>query len=164
VTLLQDVQHNYWGHWQSGAVCRIRIYEGTAAADHLPVVIVTELPYNHNTSTTNRIQYIAADVLMRYLARQDGLSLPFQLLNHYPDDCPEWRHRIGRHDSIGVERWTLVSFSRWTPVRATEFGPREVWRLPGTGFQRIDQRQVEAMIGQPWTYEYAAAYPEPARA
>jgi hypothetical protein len=57
--------HAYRGVWTTdGGTCRIRIFEEEGQT---PVVICSELPANDNTSVTNMAEYLAAEILARFL-------------------------------------------------------------------------------------------------
>ena len=62
--LTHDLTHEYHGYHTPGAVCRVRIYERPGA---VPVVIVSELAENKNTSITNMAEYLAAEIPAKYL-------------------------------------------------------------------------------------------------
>ena len=160
--LLRDERHVYEGYWSPGAVCRVRIYAGTPATAGLPVVIVTQVPENQNTSITNLCEYLAAEILTRYLPQQDGAEPPYVYIEHYPDDCqyPQIYHPGGRHQaSYAQEHFEYVTFEHTNPDRTVVFGPRERWKFGQPVWRRIEQAELEALIGQPWTPEYEADYP-----
>jgi hypothetical protein len=66
--------HVYDGFWQPGARCGLQIFPG---ADSIPLVVLTELPFNNNTSVTNLVEYLAAELLASYLPEYVGQSHPF---------------------------------------------------------------------------------------
>ena len=52
--LTHDYRYPYRGYHTDGGVCRVRIFVGEGKeAGQVPVVIVSELPENTNTSVTN---------------------------------------------------------------------------------------------------------------
>jgi hypothetical protein len=63
-----DYIHHYRGYWSDGGKCRIRIYREEELA---PVVICSQLPDNDNTSVTNMVEYLAAEVI-----KEHGLPTP----------------------------------------------------------------------------------------
>jgi len=65
--LLQHLDHVYRDWKSAEGHCRVRIYAGTEASGHLPIVILTEPNDNDGPSVTNTIEQIAAEVLTRYL-------------------------------------------------------------------------------------------------
>jgi hypothetical protein len=58
-----DHIHYYRGYWSNGDKCRIRIYWEDGRA---PVVICSQLPNNDNTSVTNMVEYLAAEVVEQH--------------------------------------------------------------------------------------------------
>ena len=65
-----EVIYEYQGLWTPGAVCGLQIFP---SAVDLPMVVLSELPYNPNTSVTNLVECIAAEVLQKAGAAQLGL-------------------------------------------------------------------------------------------
>jgi hypothetical protein len=55
-----DYIHHYRGYWSDGGKCRIRIYREDGQS---PVVICSQLPDNDNTSVTNIVEYLAAEII-----------------------------------------------------------------------------------------------------
>jgi hypothetical protein len=55
-----DYTHRYRGYWSDGGRCRIRSYHEDGRA---PVVICSQLPDNDNTSVTNIVEYLAAEII-----------------------------------------------------------------------------------------------------
>jgi len=60
VKKIHDYIHYYRGYWSEGGNCRIRIYQEDGCA---PEAICSQLPDNDNTSITNMVEYIAAEVV-----------------------------------------------------------------------------------------------------
>src|SRR6266581_6621099 len=111
---LVEIVHQYRGYHSDGAVCRIEVY----TADGLPpLVVATELPENDNTSVTNLAEYLAAEVLERYLTAElvAGHEPPFIWVEHYGRD--EVDHRDGLRETsearVRGSRWDLVTFSHY---------------------------------------------------
>jgi hypothetical protein len=143
----------YDGHWTPGAKCGLQIFPGT---DGIPVVVLTELPDNVNTSVTNLIECIAAEVVEQYIPARIGSRPPFHCVEHYYPT-----------ESIPDETFDLVAFEFDTPQRQVgdDYGirvsPEAIICLAGEGrltlgsprWKRIGRAELEAMIGQP--------YPEP---
>ncbi len=112
--------HQFRGYWSGGGVCRIELY----TADGLPPLIVaTELPENENTSITNLAEYVAAEVVERYLTADQlaGHDPPFIWVEHYPPTQAYGRR--GRD-----ERWDLVTFAHYRRERTMANAPRGGWR------------------------------------
>jgi hypothetical protein len=72
-----DYVHRYRGYWSDGGKCRIRIFYQIGCA---PMVICSQLPDNPNTSVTNMVEYLVAEML-----RGHGLPTPLMWIEHYPD-------------------------------------------------------------------------------
>ena len=100
-----DYIHYYRGYWSDGGKCRIRIYREESLA---PVVICSQLPDNDNTSVTNMVEYLAAEVI-----KEHGLLTPLVWIEHYP----EHKGKIGEY--------SLVRFSSWDSQEVCLGG---VWR------------------------------------
>jgi hypothetical protein len=63
------------------------------------VVICSQLPDNHNTSITNMVEYLAAEVI-----QQRDLPTPFTWIEHNPEHKGE------------IGEYLLVRFAGWKPV------------------------------------------------
>lgn len=123
----RDIRHAYHGFWTPGAVCRIRIYE---RADDPPVVIATELPENENTSTTNLVEQVAAEVMVRYLGGR-----PFIWIEHYPA-----RRYFG-------ETYHLVEFEHYQPSPQFSMGLAFSIKIGAPTWRRITKAAVADLIG-----------------
>jgi hypothetical protein len=100
-----DYVHYYRGYWSDGGKCRIRIYCEDRQA---PVVICSQLPDNDNTSVTNMVEYLAAEVI-----KEHNLPTPLVWIEHYPEHEGE------------IGEYSLVIFSSWEPQEVCLGG---VWR------------------------------------
>jgi hypothetical protein len=96
-----DYVHYYRGYWSDGGKCRIQIYQENGDA---PVVICSQLPDNDNTSVTNMVEYLAAEVI-----EDHQLPTPLVWVEHYPEN----RGNPGE--------WSVVFFSSWA-VREVSLG------------------------------------------
>jgi hypothetical protein len=76
-----EVIYEYHGLWTPGALCGLQIFSNTT---EIPTIVLSELPCNHNTSVTNLVECIAAEVLQKYLPEQIGKDTPFHCVEHYP--------------------------------------------------------------------------------
>jgi hypothetical protein len=76
-----DYIHPYRSYWSDGRKCRIRIYRGER---RVPVVICSQLTDNDNTSVTNMVEYLAAEVI-----REHNLPTPLVWVEHYPQHAGE---------------------------------------------------------------------------
>lgn len=87
------------------------------------MVICSQLPDNDNTSVTNMIEYLAAEVI-----REHGLLKPLTWVEHYPEHEGE----IGEYSLVRFSSWELeevrlggmcryrVGSPRWSPLRREE--------------------------------------------
>ena len=115
-----DYVHHYRGYWSDGGRCRIRIYHEDGRA---PVVICSQPLDNPNTSVTNMVEYLAAEVIVNH-----NLPAPLVWVEHYPEHEGE----IGEYSLVGFTSWNReevclggmwrcrVGSPRWTPLRAEE--------------------------------------------
>src|SRR5918993_4176098 len=81
MTLTHDYTHRYRGLWTEGGVCRVRVYD---APDATPVIVVTELPENENTSITNLMEYLAAELIAKHFPHRFDYPEPAIVVEHYP--------------------------------------------------------------------------------
>lgn len=145
--LILDVEHDYYGHWTDGARCRVRVY----STPERPVILLTELPANENTSITNLIEQVCAEVIRDYLAPR-GLFDPSAyghvagtgkhhpiFIEHYPHDG---RLRTADHD------FSRVDFSSYS-ASLKVWGNRERWRLPSPPrWSPLSYTDVSSLIGE----------------
>ncbi len=131
-----ETVHVYDGFWQPGARCGLQIFAG---ADGIPVVVLTELPFNDNTSVTNLVEYLAAEVLASYLPEYIGQSPPFHCVEHYP--------RGG--GSALLETFDLVTFALAIPERRRVHGGERL-SLGTPHWQRMTRSELAKMIGHPY--------------
>lgn len=115
-----DYIHYYRGYWSEGGKCRIRIYQEDG---HDPVVICSQLPDNGNTSVTNMVEYLAAEVI-----EERGLLTPLLWIENYP----EHEGGIGEYSLLRFSSWELgevclsgvwryqVVPPEWSPLRSEE--------------------------------------------
>jgi hypothetical protein len=115
-----DYVHYYRGYWSEGGKCRIRIYREDEQA---PMVICSQLRENDNTSITNMVEYLAAEVI-----KEHKLPTPLVWIEHYPEHEGE----IGEYSLVGFSSWEpqevclggvwryRVGSPRWSPLRREE--------------------------------------------
>ena len=106
--------------------------------------MLSELPSNNNTSVTNLVECLAAEVLTRYLPERIGQELPFHCIEHYPK-VP---------GSNLPESFDLVTFDLTVPERRSGHG-KDRLSLGTPQWRRITCRDLEIMFGKPY-----AACPE----
>jgi hypothetical protein len=120
-----DYVHYYRGYWSDGGKCRIRIYQEDGRA---PVVVCSQLPDNHNTSVTNMVEYLAAEVIEVH-----GLTTPLIWLEHYPE-----------HKGESGE-YSLVEFTTWDTQEVCLGG---VWRyrVGSPRWSHLSHRDTEKLV------------------
>jgi hypothetical protein len=120
-----DYIHHYRGYWSEGGRCRIRIYREDGRA---PVVICSQLPDNPNTSITNMVEYVAAEVI-------EGHTLPKPLtwIEHYPE-----------HEG-GIGEYSLVRFSSCELEEVCLGG---VWRfrIGSPAWSSLGAKEVSSLV------------------
>jgi len=97
-----DELFTFQGYYTDGGICRVRVY--WRPEQRVPVILVTELPYNNSTSITNMAEYIAYDVVKLFIPSRLERDLPAIWIEHYPP-----------HDVIGEDSFSLVEFHTWKP-------------------------------------------------
>ena len=120
-----DYIHHYRGYWSDGGRCRIRIYQEEGQN---PVVICSQLPENKNTSVTNMVEYLVAEVIEEY-----GLATPMTWIEHYP----EHEREIGE--------WSLVTFSSWER-REVCLGGVWRWRVGSPRWLPMSPEEVDEFV------------------
>jgi hypothetical protein len=121
-----DYIHHYRGYWSEGGKCRIRIYRGEGLA---PVVVCSQLPDNTNTSVTNMVEYLAAEVI-----KEHKLPTPLTWVEHYPE-----------HEG-DIAEYSLVRFSGWEPVEACLGGVGR-YRVGSPRWSPLNPEEVETESG-----------------
>ena len=140
----QDYIHQYFGYWSDGGRCRVRIYDRGAM---IPVIVLTELPNNHNTSVTNLIENIAAEVVLEqeieHGERYSDADPPFVLIEHYPDRYPGSTFR----DSIFAEHFDLVTFRSYGLEFPYSFAMKQNRpKFSGPEWDRLERRKVLEIV------------------
>ncbi len=131
-----ETVHVYDGFWQPGARCGLEIFPGT---DGIPVVVLTELPFNDNTSVTNLVECLAAEVLASYLRERIGQNPAFHCVEHYPRE----------RGSPLPESFDVVTFELTIPKRRLADG-KDRLSLGTPRWRRITRGELEKMIGRPY--------------
>lgn len=124
MTLVVAGVHQFRGYWSDGGVCEIEIYTAPGLP---PLVVATELPENTNTSITNLAEYVAAEVMERYLTTE-------QLAEHDPPLIWVERYRrsltpVMRGRRVDEhEDWSLVTFEHYRREPTRTFSRSPAWR------------------------------------
>ena len=137
-TKTRDERHHYRGFYDDGGVCRLRTYEAPGRA---PVILVTDLPENTNTSVTNIAEYLSAELIARlYPARFDHPE-PVVWIEHYPSD-PDGRPSFGRPS------FDRATFASWRPAVVFSGGVQRP-RLGEPTWRRLSDDELIALTGDP---------------
>jgi len=125
--------YEYHGLWTPGAVCGLQIFSSPL---DIPTVVLSELPCNTNTSVTNLVECIAAEVLQKYLPGQIGKNPPFHCVEHYPKE--------GR--SKTPTTFDLVTFERSLPLFCW-VGRKYRISLGEPQWRPLTRSELERMLG-----------------
>jgi len=136
-TLTLDQLHHFRGFWEDGGVCRLRIFE---REDYPPVIVLSELKENENTSITNIIEHLAPEIVKQYLSHRLHESPPATFLEHYDAILNARRRRAGP----SVAR---VSFSHFRPT-IVNLGGIDRLSYGNPTWAQLDAGMLAAFIGQ----------------
>lgn len=148
---VMDYEHGFFGLWSPGGVCRVRIYAGE---DETPAVVLTELAKNRNTSVTNMVEVLAAEVSERHRflneARETGDdgAPPFLVILHHPRTEDELRWGVR-------PSFCSVTFASYEAKRTHSYAMKNHGKTPpyrprlGTPiFVHISDAEVLSLIGE----------------
>ena len=142
---IMDYERGFFGLWSPGGVCRVRIYEGEG---RVPVVVLTELPKNRNTSVTNMVECLAAEVQDRHDFLRAQEDPPFLLLLHHPRSEDELLWGL-------MPSFCSVTFSSYNAERHYSYpmanhGRKPAYRLKfGTPtFVHLDPKEAFSLVGE----------------
>jgi len=123
-----DFRYAYRGYYDEGGICRVRLF---VEEERPPVVVVSQLEENRNTSITNMAEYIAAEVGAKHFPDRFEQRDPFTWIEQYR--YPE------EQDPALRETWSRVRFDSYTPrlvtlggVMRTKLGTPRWTHLPVT--------------------------------
>jgi hypothetical protein len=128
-----DFRYTYRGYYDEGGICRVRLF-GTETLP--PVVVVSQLEENKNTSVTNMAEYIAAEIGAKHFPHRFEQPEPFVWIEHYayPDE----------RDPALRETWSRVAFDSYTPklvslggVMRTKLGTPRWTHVPTKDMARL---------------------------
>lgn len=136
-TLLIDERYEYRGYHSDGGVTRVRLYDRQAAS---PVMLLTELPENTNTSLTNMLEYLVAEIGTLLMPHRFDEDEPFTVIEHYPAQ-PESRIR-----ELVDERYARVQFADWK-LRRQWLGGVERKRIGQPSWQHLAHDELVALLG-----------------
>lgn len=130
-----DYRYRYHGYWEPVGVCRVRTFEGE---DRVPVVLVSQLPDARNTSITNLVEYLAAEIVARHFPERFEQDDPFGFIEHYPPQGGDW--------SRGEPIYRAVRFASYTP-RPVVLGGVERRKLGRPAWTVMGAEAVRRLIG-----------------
>lgn len=93
----RDYKRPFRDLWSEGGVCRVRLYEDREAGEEPPVVVLSELPENHNTSVTNLIEVLGCEVV----AELEVLGAYTRFIEHYPRTKAQLRAGVEETFDLG---------------------------------------------------------------
>lgn len=144
--LTLDTRFPFRGFWNDGGVCRIRIFE---TEGHPPVVVVTELAENQNSSITNLIEHLAPEIVKTHLPHRAHESPPAIFLEHYGEILNARRRRSGP----SVSR---VNFTHMRPVIVSLNGvDRLSYGHPS--WAHLDETALSLLLGNGITLDHETA-------
>jgi hypothetical protein len=136
-TLLLDERYEYRGYHSQGGVTRVRLYDRQEVA---PVMLLTELPENTNTSVTNMLEYLVAEIGTLLMPHRFDDDEPFIVLEHYAaQPAPQLRE-------LRDERYALVTFEDWT-LRRQWLGGVERKRVGQPSWSHLSDEELAALLG-----------------
>jgi hypothetical protein len=110
------------------------------APDRPPVLVLTELAENTNTSVTNLVEYLAYEAIRAYLPHRLEAEPPAIVLEHEPPLGGRRRRTPGRGD---VDR---VDFATWRPIIEWLGGVRRI-RYGEPSWANVDPEELARLIG-----------------
>jgi hypothetical protein len=130
-----DFRYPYRGYYDEGGICRVRLFR---AEERAPVIVVSQLDENKNTSITNMAEYLAAEIGARHFPHRFEQPEPFVWVEHYR--YPEEK------DPVLRETWSRVRFDSYTP-RLVMVGGVVRTRLGTPRWVHLPARDVARLIG-----------------
>jgi len=128
-----DFRYAYRGYYDDGGICRVRLF---TEEQRPPVIVVSQLEENRNTSITNMSEYIAAEIGAKHFPHRFEQPEPFVWIEHYA--YPEER------DPDLREMWSRVRFDSYTPrlvtlggVMRTKLGTPRWIHVPSKDMARL---------------------------
>jgi hypothetical protein len=130
-----DFRYVYRGYWDDGGICRVRLFAGETRP---PVIVVSQLEENRNTSITNLSEYIAAELGAKHFPGRFEQPEPFVFVEHY-------RYPKERDPALR-ETWSRVRFDSYTPRLVTLGGVMRT-KLGTPRWIYLPTRDVVRLIG-----------------
>ena len=137
--LAADMVLPYRGTNGSRSKCRVRIYEPDDPMRDSPVVILSELADNPDTSVTNAAPLVAAEVISLFALTRWGEPSPI-FVEHYD-------HAGDKEGSEDPDAFALVAFSD-QEVREEKRGGVPFRTVGAPSWSHLDRAAVESLVGQ----------------
>lgn len=130
-----DFRYAYRGYYDDGGICRVRLFQDTRRP---PVMLVSQLEENRNTSITNMAEYIGAEIGAKHFPERFEARDPFLFLEHYryPEEA----------DPTLREIWSKVRFDSYTPRLVTLGGVMRT-KLGTPRWTYLPPTEVAGLIG-----------------
>ncbi len=141
MTLTHDYVYPFRGLWDEGGLCRVRLFQ---APDRTPVIVCTGLPENQNTSITNAVEYLAAELIVHHFPVRFEHPEPVVWVEHYPAPSAG---ASGHRRSNGRPDFDRVTFASWSPRRVFERGIERV-KLGEPSWSPLSANELTALIGE----------------
>jgi len=132
-----DFHYAYRGYYDEGGICRVRLFQAKTLP---PVIVVSQLEENRNTSITNMAEYLAAEIGAKHFPYRFEQPEPFVFVEHY-------RHPEERDPALR-ETWSRVRFDSYTTrlvtlggVMRTKLGTPRWIHAPVTDMARLIGRE-----------------------
>lgn len=135
--LLLDERYEYRGYHHDGGITRVRLYD---RQDAPPAMLLTELPENRNTSLTNMVEYLVAEIGTLLIPHRFDEAEPFLVIEHYPAE-PQSRVR-----ELAEERFAQVTFEDWK-LRRQWLGGVERKRVGQPTWTHLTDEDLVALLG-----------------
>jgi len=130
-----DFRYAYRGYYDEGGICRVRLFQDTRRP---PVLLVSQLEENRNTSITNMAEYLAAEIGAKHFPERFEARDPFVWLEHY--------HHPEEADPALREIWSMVRFGSYTPRLVTLGGVMRT-KLGTPRWTYLPPTEVAGLIG-----------------
>ena len=98
---------------------------------------------NENTSVTNMVEYLVAEVISKFLPHRWDFDPPVLVLEHYP---PRRSSRVPER-TAGQPDYDVVTFDSWRPTTIWQAGIKRI-RLGEPAWHHLLTDEVAALIGE----------------
>ncbi len=130
-----DFRYVYRGYYDEGGICRVRLF---GAGMVPPVIVVSQLEENRNTSITNVCEYLAAEIGAKHFPERFEQPEPFRWIEHY--------RYPGERDPDLRETWSRVRFDSYTPRLVTLGGVMRT-KLGTPRWIHVPAKEMARLIG-----------------